>query len=79
MLLQQLTASFVFGSLTRGREGGEILFIFERDPKIKKGGKNGQKMHFWAFYEIARYKRECREARRMRAHTTDVNEGESDG
>ena len=38
-----------------------------------------KKCIFGAFYEIARYKRECREARRMRAHATDVNEGESDG
>ena len=56
------------------------MFIFERDPKIKKrGAKMTRKCIFGAFYEIARYKREYREAGRMRAGATGVNEGESDG
>ena len=49
-----------------GEKGGEILFIFERDPKIKKrGAKRARKCIFGAFDEIARDKRECREARRI--------------
>ena len=38
-----------------------------------------KKCIFDVFYEIARVKRECREARQLRADATDVNEGESDG
>ena len=38
-----------------------------------------RKCIFGTFYEIARDKREYREARRMRADATGVNEGESDG